>query len=76
MPVLLTFIVVSAAEVVVVDVLVQRWPAVRIPLLVVGIWGVIWMCGLLFGMVTRLHADDPRAFLDQVRQSCSPTAAP
>ncbi|MGY2127722.1 hypothetical protein [Blastococcus sp. SYSU DS0617] len=57
--VLVTFIVVSALELVVVDVLVHRWPFVRIPLLVVGIWGLLWMFGLLAAMVTRPHAVGP-----------------
>ncbi|MGY1755180.1 hypothetical protein [Blastococcus sp. SYSU D01042] len=59
LPVLIAFIVVSAIELVVVDLLVHRWPAVRIPLLVVGIWGLTWMFGLLTGMVTRPHAVGP-----------------
>lgn len=57
--VLVTFIVVSAVELVVVDVLVHRWPLVRIPLLVVGVWGLLWMSGLLAAMVTRPHAVGP-----------------
>jgi hypothetical protein len=56
LPVLITFIVVSAIELVAVDLLVHRWPAVRIPLLIVGIWGLTWMFGLLTAMVTRPHA--------------------
>lgn len=59
LPVLVAFIVISAIELVVVDLLVHRWPAVRIPLLVVGIWGLTWMFGLLAGMVTRPHAVGP-----------------
>ncbi len=59
LPVLVTFIVVSAIELVAVDVLVQRWPLVRVPLLVLGIWGLTWMCGLLAAMVTRPHAVGP-----------------
>jgi hypothetical protein len=57
--VLVTFIAVSAVELVVVDVLVHRWPFVRLPLLVVGVWGLVWMCGLLAAMVTRPHAVGP-----------------
>ncbi|GAB3360948.1 hypothetical protein [Modestobacter lapidis] len=55
----IAFIVVSAVELVVVDLLVSRWPAVRIPLLVLGVWGLVWMFGLLFGMLTRPHAVGP-----------------
>ena len=57
--ILLAFIAVSALELAVVDVLVHRWPAVRIPLLVVGVWGLLWMTGLLAAMVTRPHAVGP-----------------
>lgn len=55
----LTITAVSVLELVVVDVLVQRWPYVRIPLLVVGVWGVAWMLGMLAAMVTRPHAVGP-----------------
>lgn len=53
--ILIVIITVSALEVVVVDLIVHRWPMVRIPLLILGIWGVVWMLGLLFGVVTRPH---------------------
>ena len=59
LPLLIAFIVVSAVELVVVDLLVRRWPTVRITLLVLGIWGLIWMFGLLFGFLTRPHAVGP-----------------
>lgn len=55
----LTITAVSVLELVVVDVLVHRWPAVRIPLLVLGLWGVAWMLGMLAAMVTRPHAVGP-----------------
>ena len=59
LPVIIVFIVVSAIELVVVDVLVHRWPAVRIPLLVLGIWGLTWMIGFLAAHLTRPHAVGP-----------------
>ena len=59
LPLLVGFLVGSAIELVAVDLLVQRWPLVRIPLLVVGIWGLLWMLGLLFGYLTRPHAVGP-----------------
>ena len=59
LPIIIAFIVVSAIELVVVDVLVHRWPLVRIPLLILGIWGLTWMCGYLAAMVTRPHAVGP-----------------
>jgi hypothetical protein len=57
--ILIVFIAVSAVEVAVVDLIVSRWPRIRIPFLVVGIWGLVWMLGLLFGMLTRPHAIGP-----------------
>ncbi|HEX6364782.1 MAG TPA: hypothetical protein VF000_01425, partial [Agromyces sp.] len=45
--VLIIFIVLSAVEIPIVDLIVHRWPAVRIPFLILGIWGVTWMFGLL-----------------------------
>lgn len=60
LPVLIVFTALSALELVVVDVIVSRWwPPVRIPLLVLGIWGVTFMLGLLFGMLVRPHAVGP-----------------
>ncbi len=56
---LIVFIVVSAVELVVVDLIVHRWPSVRIPLLILGVWGLVWMIGLLLGMITRPHAVGP-----------------
>lgn len=59
MALLAGFIVVSAIELVAVDLLVREWPLVRIPLLIIGIWGFTWMFGLLFGFLTRPHAVGP-----------------
>lgn len=49
------FLVLSLAELIVVDLLVRRWPTVRLVMLILGVWGLIYMFGLLFGMVTRPH---------------------
>ena len=58
--ILIVFVVVSAVELVVVDFVVHRWwPQMRIPLLVLGCWGLILMFGILFGMLTRPHAVGP-----------------
>ena len=57
--ILIVFIALSAVELVAVDLIVRRWPYVRIPLLVLSIWGLIWMLGFLFGMLTRPHAVGP-----------------
>lgn len=56
-PVLWLFIWGSAVEVVAVDLVVHHfgWTLVRIPLLAVGIWSVVWMLGLLAAMRTRPH---------------------
>ncbi|HLL62720.1 MAG TPA: hypothetical protein VK401_06705 [Propionibacteriaceae bacterium] len=57
--VMIVFTVLSLVELIVVDVVVRRWSAVRIPLVVLGIWGVTFMLGLLFGMLVRPHAVGP-----------------
>lgn len=55
-PMLWLWIFGSAVEVVVLDVLLSRWwTPVRIPLLVVGVWGLLWMLGLLAAYRTRPH---------------------
>jgi hypothetical protein len=60
LPILIVFTALSAIELVVVDVIVHRWwPPARIPLLVLGVWGVTFMLGLLFGMLVRPHAVGP-----------------
>lgn len=56
---LVAFTVLSAVELVVVDLIVHRWTAVRIPLLIAGIWGVVFMLGLLLGILVRPHAVGP-----------------
>lgn len=57
--VLMIFIVLSALEVPILDLIVHRWPPVRIAFLVLGIWGVTWMVGLALGYLTRPHAVGP-----------------
>jgi hypothetical protein len=57
--ILVIFIVLSAIEIPIVDLIVHDWPWVRIPLLAAGIWGVTWMIGLLLGFLTRPHAVGP-----------------
>ena len=53
--ILIVIIVVSAIEMVVVDVIVRRWTHVRVPLLALSIWGLVFMLGLLFGMLCLLY---------------------
>ena len=57
--VLMIFIVLSAVEIPIVDLIVHRWPAVRIAFLVLGIWGVTWMFGLLCAYLMRPHTVGP-----------------
>ena len=59
-PMLWLWIFGSATEVVVVEVVLQNieagWArAVRLPLLVIGIWGVLWMLGMLAAYRVRPH---------------------
>ena len=56
LPILIVFVVVSALEMLVVDLIVRRWAYIRVPLLILSIWGNIYMLGLLFGMLVRPHA--------------------
>jgi hypothetical protein len=56
-PVIWAFIVVSAIEVPVVHLLVP-WSAVRPPLLLAGIYGVLWMIGMLAGYRVHPHTVD------------------
>jgi len=59
LPLLVVFIFVSAIEVVAIDLIVHRWPPVRIAFLVIGVWGLIWMIGLLCAHVMRPHTVGP-----------------
>lgn len=52
---IVAFIVVSAVEVVAIDVIVHRWLWLRVPLLIIGIWGLVWMIGLLCAHLMRPH---------------------
>lgn len=53
------FIILSAVELVVVDLIVHRWLVVRVIFLVIGIWGLVWMIGLLLGYYMRPHTVGP-----------------
>lgn len=59
MTVLIIFIVLSAIEIPIIDLIVHRWPAVRIGFLVLGIWGLTWMVGLMCAMLLRPHTVGP-----------------
>lgn len=57
--ILFIFIVLSAVEIPILDLIVHPWPAVRIPILILGIWGLTWMVGLLCAMLLRPHTVGP-----------------
>lgn len=57
--ILMIFIVLSAVEIPIIDLIVHPWPWVRIPLLILGIWGLTWMIGLALSYLTRPHAVGP-----------------
>lgn len=52
---LFVFLVLSAFEIVIMDVIVHRWIWVRVPFLILGIWGLVWMTGLLCAHLMRPH---------------------
>lgn len=64
--ILIVFIVLSALEIPIIDLIVHPWPWVRIPLLILGIWGVTWMLGLLLSYLTRPHAVGPEGIRARV----------
>ena len=57
--ILIVFIALSAIEIPIIDLIVHRWPAVRIGFLILGIWGVTWMIGLLCAQHMRPHTVGP-----------------
>lgn len=57
--ILIVFVALSAVEILVLDLIVRRWAYIRIPLLILSVWGLIYMVGFLFGMLTRPHAIGP-----------------
>lgn len=58
--ILVVFIVLSAVEIPLIDLLVHGIPWLRWPFIVLGIWGVVTMLGILLGNITRPHAVGPR----------------
>jgi hypothetical protein len=53
-PLLLAFIFVSAIEIPILPLLLP-WPAVRYSLLALGVWGLLWMLGLLASLRANPH---------------------
>ncbi|MFK4762672.1 hypothetical protein ACI3KS_17225 [Microbacterium sp. ZW T5_45] len=61
--ILIVFIVLSALEIPIIDLIVHPWPVVRIAFLILGIWGLTWMIGLLCGFFMRPHTVGPDGIL-------------
>jgi hypothetical protein len=61
-PMLWLWIFGSAVEVVVLDLVLSRWwQPLRLPLLVLGVWGLVWMLGMMAAYRVRPHLlDDHR----------------
>lgn len=57
--ILMIFIVLSAVEIPIIDLIVHQWPVVRISFLILGIWGLTWMIGLLAAFLMRPHTVGP-----------------
>ncbi|MGR2754028.1 hypothetical protein [Agromyces arachidis] len=57
--ILVIFIVLSAVEIPIIDLIVHRWPVVRILFLILGVWGLTWMFGLLAAYLMRPHTVGP-----------------
>jgi hypothetical protein len=64
--VLLIFIGLSAIEIPIIDLIVHRWPVVRIAFLILGIWGLTWMIGFLCSFFMKPHTVGPDGI--QVRE--------
>lgn len=58
-----TFIGVSVVEVVAVDFLLHRWPIARIALLLLGLWGVVFMAGMLAALKVNPHEVGPEGLV-------------
>jgi hypothetical protein len=57
--ILLVFIVLSAVEIPLIDLLVHGIPWLRWPFIALGVWGVVTMLGILLGNITRPHSVGP-----------------
>jgi hypothetical protein len=57
-PIFVVFIVLSALEIPILDLIITRlvpWPAVRYVALAAGVYGLVWMIGLLGALLTSPH---------------------
>ena len=59
MPILIVFIVLSAVEIPILDLILHPWPVPRIIALVLGVWGVTFMLGMLAGFRVNPHVVGP-----------------
>lgn len=57
--ILMIFMVLSAIEIPIIDMIVHRWVPVRVLMLAIGIWGLLWMIGLLCAFFVRPHTVGP-----------------
>ncbi|MFC3687932.1 hypothetical protein [Aquipuribacter hungaricus] len=57
--VLVVLVGLSAVEIVVLDLVLQPWPTVRFPVLVLGVWGLLFMLGVTAGLVVHPHVVGP-----------------
>ncbi len=53
--ILFVFIGLSAVEIPIFDVVLSRWPAIRWPILILGIWGFLFMVGVYAGLKAHPH---------------------
>lgn len=53
--ILFVFIGLSAVEIPIFDVVLSRWPAIRWPILILGIWGFLFMVGIYAGLKAHPH---------------------
>ncbi|MCW3842094.1 hypothetical protein ONA70_18505 [Micromonospora yasonensis] len=71
-PILLAFIVLSAIEIPIFDLILRHtlpWPSVRKVVLALGVWGLLWMVGLLASL--RIHPHVAEAAGLRVRNGSS-----
>lgn len=53
--ILFVFIGLSAVEIPIFDLILSRWPAIRWPFLILGIWGFLFMIGIYAGLRVHPH---------------------
>jgi hypothetical protein len=58
MPIMWAFVVLSAVEIIAVDLIVSRWATVRTILLILGAYGLLWMLGLVATFKVHPHVLD------------------